>query len=601
MSIERKYKTPLIKNFRENGETMVVFPSAMEDIGLNLNERRNRVALTHYALLEIPSTQPTGNPDSDQLNGNRIDFNRIQGVKTALSDNEMTPNQLLSVSLRNYVMNFETTLRNAPEYNANILDSVSERVFFKWLKELGAIRFKYDEDTDTWLEPTFDNYRRVVHCIGEINAYSNNRNEFGMFNETYISCPSSYGSNPMRFISKFDTNYKAGYQYGASSRTIEGQTNVEGSNINLEALGDFQSISKGDDSYMVVGSDDKTISADFFEQNQVSWWQMEKKDYGADMEWSVSDVPVYITDDKISRERLVASGSFLDDTIQYPAHGGEKKKFKRSRLDGISLVKDLESLKRIHKDETMTYDKLAMTGSIDTEVSATADRSFDFNTILIYYTIYNSDGTEALATNLYGVVFIDGAKSVVGSNAPLPIDQVTLKIPTIKKRMSSVNSFGNSYSFKINVKTLDSVDDTATTIIDQTTSSHLAMDEMRDVFFALNTAVQTMMENNKALVAINERYRKIEKDYESILESHEKLREDIKVLRAMKLSKVQQEMVDSIISRLGGDVPSMVEDVKLLTTKMSKVETENERLSSVVDRDVPNLAKRLANVESKIK
>ena len=69
----------------------------------------------------------------------------------------------------------------------------------------------------------------------------------------------------------------------------------------------------------------------------------------------------------------------------------------------------------------------------------------------------------------------------------------------------------------------------------------------------------------------------------------------------MKLSKVQQEMVDSIISRLGGDVPSMVEDVKLLTTKMSKVETENERLSSVVDRDVPNLAKRLANVESKIK
>ena len=98
MSIERKYKTPLIKNFRENGETMVVFPSAMEDIGLNLNERRNRVALTHYALLEIPSTQPTGNPDSDQLNGNRIDFNRIQGVKTALSDNEMTPNQLLSLS-----------------------------------------------------------------------------------------------------------------------------------------------------------------------------------------------------------------------------------------------------------------------------------------------------------------------------------------------------------------------------------------------------------------------------------------------------------------------------------------------------------------------
>ena len=48
-------RTPLIRPLRENGATLYVFPSASEDIGLNIDNRVNHVALSHYALLNFPA------------------------------------------------------------------------------------------------------------------------------------------------------------------------------------------------------------------------------------------------------------------------------------------------------------------------------------------------------------------------------------------------------------------------------------------------------------------------------------------------------------------------------------------------------------------
>ena len=48
-------RTPLLRPLRDNGATMYVFPSASEDIGLNLNSRSTGVALSHYALLKLPN------------------------------------------------------------------------------------------------------------------------------------------------------------------------------------------------------------------------------------------------------------------------------------------------------------------------------------------------------------------------------------------------------------------------------------------------------------------------------------------------------------------------------------------------------------------
>ena len=48
-------RTPLLRPLRDNGATLYVFPSASEDIGLNLDSRTTGIALSHYALLNFPN------------------------------------------------------------------------------------------------------------------------------------------------------------------------------------------------------------------------------------------------------------------------------------------------------------------------------------------------------------------------------------------------------------------------------------------------------------------------------------------------------------------------------------------------------------------
>ena len=69
-------KTPLIKALRHLGDnyssggTMYVFPSASEDIGLNLNSNVNGVALSHYALLNIPPLPNSAYTESPIVSSN---------------------------------------------------------------------------------------------------------------------------------------------------------------------------------------------------------------------------------------------------------------------------------------------------------------------------------------------------------------------------------------------------------------------------------------------------------------------------------------------------------------------------------------------------
>ena len=87
-----KNKTPLIRPLRKEGGTLYVFPSATEDIGLNINSRMNKVALSHYALLDIPecesyekivNEQKNQDSTSDIFNKNRFQPGFIGGRMTA--------------------------------------------------------------------------------------------------------------------------------------------------------------------------------------------------------------------------------------------------------------------------------------------------------------------------------------------------------------------------------------------------------------------------------------------------------------------------------------------------------------------------------------
>ncbi len=86
-----KQKTPIIRPLRTNGATMYVFPSASEDIGLNINGSSNGVSLSHYALLNFTTDNMPGFSSTN--------------LKAMIK------------SLQNYAMNMETVLINQDRYN----------------------------------------------------------------------------------------------------------------------------------------------------------------------------------------------------------------------------------------------------------------------------------------------------------------------------------------------------------------------------------------------------------------------------------------------------------------------------------------------------
>ena len=102
-------KTPLIRPLRQKGATLYVFPSASEDIGLNITGTMRGVGLSHYALLNITK---------DNLPGFSSTQNMIQ-------------------SLQDYAMNMETVLVNNRNYNFQESQTVSEAVFWQWLLKKG--------------------------------------------------------------------------------------------------------------------------------------------------------------------------------------------------------------------------------------------------------------------------------------------------------------------------------------------------------------------------------------------------------------------------------------------------------------------------------
>ena len=51
--------TPLLKPLRNGSGTIYAFPSAVEDIGLNLDSTGNKIALSKFVVLNLPSADTT--------------------------------------------------------------------------------------------------------------------------------------------------------------------------------------------------------------------------------------------------------------------------------------------------------------------------------------------------------------------------------------------------------------------------------------------------------------------------------------------------------------------------------------------------------------
>lgn len=410
-------RTPLLRPLRDNGATLYVFPSANEDIGLNLNSRATGVAMSHYALLNLPVMFGNTDPKTESI--------------------------AIATDLQNYMMNLECTLLNQDSYNYQEYHTVTERAFFHWLKNFETRHIKDSKlnldrtqnSNDVYYKET-NNTNRVVQCFGAIDAGNSLSTEFGMFNETYVNIPTSYGNGPVFFKQVQDsseTNYIYGKTYNAGdSEHLQGRKN----NVDtLKILSDVKPRYDNGTSYIL--NDAYEIVKDINEiQSACRAFTNDK------------NIQINSYDDVNIDQKTQFSGKYCDITSN-PCE-------------------------------------------------------FGFNAILLYYSVYDQNDTTktAYAINLFGIVFLDSPSSVQNGQA---------KIPSLIKKKSfgganKANFFGNSYSFRVNIKTLSVYDNTDAMIQDNTTMSSINSVDFSDVVSNLNRAIDVMNTNVQSTMAIQDAY-----------------------------------------------------------------------------------------------
>jgi len=172
--------TPLYKKMKPRGTSFYTFPSAIQDLNLvNMNDKMT-MTFSKYVLLNIPEQEivyGASQPDRDQTKGilnfdKDVDGPRFYNFQPGQnSDLPIKFSEQLIESLRNYVSNYDSTLResrinvNTDFYNVNELTTPTEMIFWKWCKKLNLLDLEPAEHKIDWDKnlPDFNNKNGTDH------------------------------------------------------------------------------------------------------------------------------------------------------------------------------------------------------------------------------------------------------------------------------------------------------------------------------------------------------------------------------------------------------------------------------------------------------
>ena len=191
--------TPLVRIPQPQGGTMYAFASSARDMTRAFNSSDLKFEFSKYALLDLPDF-------TDSNSGsNTIDFGL--NLKQASGQDYVAgpPNVDFAQTFQNYALNMEEILLHDDDYDPIILASDAEKIFFKWMSALGAIKLRptdsnesttgaYAENNNAILGGA--NYDRVVKYLGSIDAENDVAYQGNTYHEVYINVPTSVGYSP---------------------------------------------------------------------------------------------------------------------------------------------------------------------------------------------------------------------------------------------------------------------------------------------------------------------------------------------------------------------------------------------------------------------
>lgn len=434
---------PLIRPIRLQGGTFYTFSSASEDLGLTFNDSQKKFRFSRIALLNLPPIENS----SPSLN-NTIGLSNVPGGFEQI-DGSKTWNDYFAESFQNYCLNLEATLTGQSGYDPNIDRTVSERVFFKWLKELGAIRYrdaapseyvgsvvtsnpsKYPAGKVYVEEDESPFYQRVVRYVGDVGIINSVRNNFNAFSEVYVYIPTSHGNTPtVLFNSIDDKNYPKGaefqhnpanpinapYLYGRDVNT------VSPSGLSVEAY--YDSVLN---TFQV--NDPFGATADFYYYDPVTAAYIQQPNPGFQWWFPNPFANTYYTESAVSFNDS-GNDRFKIESVN------KLVEYVRNRLDGVTLVYD----ETVYAD--MVNQNITEFGLFNEQPSA---QTFEFNAVMLYYDLYDPNNTANFTTNLFGILFLDNVDPKTGGGGFIPSY-------TKYKPNSLTGDNGNSFAFRVNIK-----------------------------------------------------------------------------------------------------------------------------------------------------
>lgn len=531
--------TPLIKPVQDKKGIFYNFQSALEDINITLSNSENAVRFSKFALLRIPEIGTPNNLATD----NKIQF-LAQGETTLIDGLNPDENVNLAQSFQNYALNFESLLLNRPQYKRDEKLTVSERVFWKWLKELGAIRFQDAnalEKNTTVLgnEPRFvekpetnSTYKRVVKYVADIDVVNSLKSKDNSYTEIYIHVPTNVGTTPhVLFKSVSDANYYP-------NMTV---ANNAPDPLNIEYLSGRK--------YNETHPFGLSMKA-FYDLDDASAFAQIKNSIAgtyAPGNWFNQTVRnSYYTDNYNN----TSSYSVAADQVINKQQGLLNVEYLRSTLDGISLDFDLANYKLASENKA-----IKVFSQFNDYV---ANRDFEFNAILVYYDTYDPNNLDATGTpidfrtNLYGVLFLDSIQQ----------SGLEFQIPTIQKYkpdpLQKVN--GNSFSFKMNLKLDTSIENV---LVEKSINDYST--------FSLDLFTDVLSE-----------FRQLQTRYNDKLLELEQLRQDVEGLKDLLLNTEDQNELALRVSALETSLAANSALFDNTNSVMAMVTNLNEKVDSII-------------------
>lgn len=444
-------KTPYIRPIAVQGGTFYTFSSSAEDLSLTFNNSLKKFTFSKYALLKLPEFgTPTYGENTLQFNAIDTTFlDAAAGDFILTNPNNLSPSP--EISFQNYCLNLESTIISDPNYNQDLKRNVSERVFWKWVKELGGVRYRaantnevvaslnqtltttkdgYPYSDKRWVEEDTlltgngtpnPRYERIVQYIGDIDVVNSVQNSDNAYSEVYIHVPTGDGGTPyVLFKTVADENYYPDRTWThlppdpTDTEYLQGRDSASG----LYGPNGLPKLAIFDQDVLGEPGVSGTSATGSFTNN---WYSPrdEANSYFSD--------PSFFDSSNYEIEKYVAASG----------PGGYSVTYNRNNLDGVQIDFDPASYRAIQNYVGIS--------TIEEWNGTPITTSFEFNAVLVYYDVYDPNNPTDSETNLYGILFL---------NDPEPVSTNAAKLPSFKKfkpdPITKLN--GNSYGFKINLK-----------------------------------------------------------------------------------------------------------------------------------------------------